>query len=62
MCCFYWLMNKETALAYSKAELSYVGKTKLNAGRKKAESKRHHADSMEMPEEKDTSRYLESCQ
>ena len=42
MCCFYWLMNKETALAYSKVELSQAGKTKLNAGRKKAESERSH--------------------
>ena len=38
MYCFYWLMNKEIALAYSKADLSEVEKTKLNAGRKKAES------------------------
>ena len=40
ICCFYWLMNKETALTYSKAELSQVGKTKLSAGKKKAESVR----------------------
>ena len=42
MCCSYWLMNKETALAYNKAELSQAGKTKLNAGRKRAESERCH--------------------
>ena len=41
MCCFYWLMNKETGLAYSKVELSQAGKAKLNAGRK-AKSERSH--------------------
>ena len=42
MCCFYWLMNKETGLACDRAEQSQEGKTKLNAGRKKAESVRSH--------------------
>ena len=47
MCCFYWLMNKETALAYSKAELSQAGTTKLNAMGKKAESERSHVVPLE---------------
>ena len=47
MCCFYWLMNKETGLAYSKVELSQAGKTKLNAGRRKAESERSNVASLE---------------
>ena len=42
MCSFYWLMNKEANLAYSKAEFSQAGKSKLNTGRKEAESERIH--------------------
>ena len=44
MCCFYWLINKETALVCNRAEcrIELGGKTKLNAGRKKVDSKRRH--------------------
>ena len=48
MCRFYWLMNKETALACSKAELSQAGKAELNTERKKVESKRSHVALSEM--------------
>ena len=35
MCCFYQLMNKELLRAYGREEQNQVGKTKLNAGKKK---------------------------
>ena len=43
MCCFYWLMNKELLWVYSREEQNQVGTTKLNSGRKKAESRSHEA-------------------
>ena len=42
ICCFNWLMNKKTGLAYSKVELNLVVEDRLNAGRKRAESERSH--------------------
>ena len=39
MCCFYWLIDKETAWP-DRAELRQAKKTELNSGRKKAETER----------------------
>ena len=41
---FYWLMNKETGLAYSKVNLGE--EIKQNTGRKEAESKRRYIAAM----------------
>ena len=47
MCCFYWLMNKKDAWAYDRTEERQAGKTKLNAGKEKAESERYHVAPLE---------------
>ena len=41
MCCFHWSIKK-LFWVLDRAELRYAGKIKWNAGRKKAESERHH--------------------
>lgn len=48
------LVNKETTLAYGRAEHSKKGKTKLNAGRKKVESGRRHVAAEGWPQKPQT--------
>lgn len=40
--CFYWIMSKETVLTCDRTkEQNYLGRTKVNAGRKMEESEKN---------------------
>ena len=57
MCCFYWLINKETAWP-DRAELRQMEKTELNSGRKKAESGRDTREGQRGDARKDVGSFL----
>ena len=51
-------MNKESALACDRVEQSLVGKTKMNAGKRR----QNEGDAIEPPEDTDASLQPEPCQ